>query len=120
MRPTDERRLPAVLRNSSGFLYYVSMTGITGVGAPDLAQVAGRVGTLRAKAGLPVAVGFGIRSAEQAGAVAAFADAVVVGSALVEQVANAPDGPAAVAGVLGLVRSLAAGVRSARRTVAAG
>ena len=116
---TDDKRLPAVLAHTAGFIYYVSLTGITGVGTPDLAAVASAVERLHRHSSLPVAVGFGIRTAEQAGAIARVADAVVVGSALVNQVAMAKDRQGAIDGVLGLVRELAAGVRQARKPVAA-
>jgi tryptophan synthase alpha chain len=117
---TDARRLPQVLRNASGFLYYVSITGITGTAAPDLSLVERHLAAIRERTPLPLAVGFGIRTPEQAAAVARIADAAVVGSALVERVAAAarrPDPtPETVAPpVLDLVRELAAGVRGARR-----
>src|SRR6195256_3457170 len=79
---TDDKRLPAVLANTSGFVYYVSVTGITGAAAPDPGKVAGAVGRIKRHTKLPVAVGFGVRTAEQAAAIAAGADGVVVGSAL--------------------------------------
>jgi tryptophan synthase alpha chain len=85
---TDEKRLPAVLANTSGFLYYVSITGITGAAAPEVTAVHSHVARIRKSTQLPVAVGFGIRTPEQAKAIAAGADAVVVGSALVEAVRN--------------------------------
>jgi tryptophan synthase alpha chain len=111
---TDAARLPAVLANTSGFIYYVSIAGITGTAAPDLGAVDAAVRRLRRHTDLPVAVGFGIRRPEQAAAVARLADAAVVGSALVESVADAlAKGTDAVAAVHNLVRALAAGVRSA-------
>jgi tryptophan synthase alpha chain len=111
---TDAARLPAVLANTSGFIYYVSIAGITGTAAPDLRAVDAAVRRLRRQTDLPVAVGFGIRRPEQAAAVARLADAAVVGSALVEAVAEAlAKGTDAVAAVHNLVRTLAAGVRSA-------
>jgi tryptophan synthase alpha chain len=85
---TDEKRLPAVLANTSGFLYYVSITGITGAAAPEVNAVHSHVARIRRSTRLPVAVGFGIRTPEQAAAIAAGADAVVVGSALVEAIRN--------------------------------
>jgi len=112
---TDDRRLPAVLANTSGFLYYVSLAGITGVGTPDTTAVEAAVARIRRQAPLPIAVGFGIRTPEQAAAIARFADAAAVGTALVAKVAEARDSAAAVDGVLGLVRQLSAGVRGARR-----
>src|SRR6202045_705724 len=81
---TDDKRLPAVLANTSGFVYYVSITGITGASAPELAKVASAVGRIKAHTSLPVAVGFGGKNAASAAAVAAHADGVVVGSAIVE------------------------------------
>jgi tryptophan synthase alpha chain len=120
---TDERRLPKVLANTRGFIYYVSITGITGAGAPVALQVQAAVARLRRHTGLPVAVGFGIRTPEQAGEIAAAADAVVVGSALVDRIARGLDAagrPRAglVEAVLDQVRGLAAGVRSANKAAA--
>jgi tryptophan synthase alpha chain len=85
---TDAKRLPAVLTNTSGFLYYVSVTGITGSAAPDVKAVHADVARIKKSTQLPVAVGFGIRSPAQAKDIAAGADAVVVGSALVEKIRN--------------------------------
>jgi len=104
---TDAARLPVVLAHAGGFLYYVSITGITGTRAADEAQVATAVERLRAQTDLPIAVGFGIRTPEQAAAMARIADAAVVGSALVERIARGED-------VLAAVRDLAEGVRGAR------
>ena len=87
---TDAKRLPAVLRNTSGFLYYVSITGITGAAAPDVNAVHTHVAQIKRSTNLPVAVGFGIKSPEQAKALAKGADAVVVGSALVGAIAEEP------------------------------
>ncbi|MDR3512259.1 MAG: tryptophan synthase subunit alpha [Caulobacteraceae bacterium] len=84
---TDDRRLPAVVRRTSGFVYYVSVAGVTGVKEADAAAVAPAVQRVRKASGLPVAVGFGIRTPERAAAVARVADAVVVGSALVDEIA---------------------------------
>jgi tryptophan synthase alpha chain len=116
---TDERRLPKVLSNTSGFIYYVSMTGITGVGRPVVELVGQAVARLRRHTGLPVAVGFGIRAPEQAAEVARVADAAVVGSALVELIAGSLDAegrpkPGLAEAVLGQVALLARGVRRAR------
>ncbi len=89
---TDDERLPKVLENTSGFLYYVSVTGITGVNAPDIADVLQNVARIKTKTSLPVAVGFGVKSAEQVRAIVsgtdeiAGADAVVVGSAIVRTI----------------------------------
>src|SRR6202045_1529856 len=82
---TDDKRLPAVLANTSGFVYYVSITGITGAAAPDTAKTAAAVARIKRHCKLPVAVGFGVRTADQAAAIAASADGVVVGSALVNE-----------------------------------
>ncbi len=112
---TDDARLPTVLQNTSGFLYYVSITGITGAGSADNQAVASAVERLRRHTPLPIAVGFGIKTADQAAEVARHADAAVVGSAIVERVASAvTNGGDPVADVLGLVRDLATGVRQAR------
>jgi tryptophan synthase alpha chain len=117
---TDDRRLPAVLKHTAGFIYYVSIAGITGTKAVDTEGVARAVARLRRHSRLPVAVGFGIRTPDQAAAVARIADGTVVGSALVDEVAAHldPDGkarPELVDAVLGRVRALADGVRRARR-----
>jgi tryptophan synthase alpha chain len=85
---TDAKRLPAVLSNTSGFLYFVSITGITGAAAPEVKAVHAHVARIKQATKLPIAVGFGIRTPEQANAIAAVADAVVVGSALVEAIRN--------------------------------
>jgi tryptophan synthase alpha chain len=111
---TDDKRLPAVLRNTSGFVYYVSITGITGTRSAADAEVRTAVQRLKRHTDLPVAVGFGIKTPEQAAAVAAVADAAVVGSALVSRIAEGT-GNGVVEDVLGLVRQLAAGVRGAHR-----
>ncbi len=113
---TDDRRLPAVLENSSGFLYYVSITGITGAAAPVAEVVGAAVARIRRQTDLPIAVGFGIREPEQAAPLARAADAVVVGSALVDLVArHRDDGPdAVVAAVLAKAEALAAAVHGAR------
>jgi tryptophan synthase alpha chain len=120
---TDDRRLPAVLANTSGFVYYVSITGITGGAAPDTGLVADAVRRIKRHTGLPVAVGFGVRDAASAAAIARGAEAVVVGSALVEKVRLSLDAagkatPATVAAVAGMVAELAAGVRNARQEAA--
>ncbi|HZL41488.1 MAG TPA: tryptophan synthase subunit alpha [Pseudolabrys sp.] len=120
---TDDKRLPAVLNNTSGFVYYVSITGITGAAAPDAGKVAGALARIKRHTKLPVAVGFGVRTAEQARAIASGADGVVVGSALVDALRLSLDknGKAAagtVKAVISLVSALADGVRSARRVAA--
>jgi tryptophan synthase alpha chain len=114
---TDDARLPKVLTNTSGFVYYVSVAGITGTKAPDATRVAAEVARIKKATHLPVAVGFGVRSARQAGEIAAGADAVVVGSALVEAVRASLDGDgkatAATPGAVHeLVAELAGGVRA--------
>jgi tryptophan synthase alpha chain len=116
---TDEKRLPTVLINTSGFVYYVSITGITGAAAPDTGKVAAAVARIKRHTKLPVCVGFGVRTAAHARAIAEGADGVVVGSALVEAVRQSlgPDSkPTAktVAAVTDLARALAEGVHSAR------
>ena len=113
---TDDARLPAVLANTSGFVYYVSITGITGAAAPVISDVRAQVARIKRSTPLPVVVGFGVRTAEQARALADFADGVAVGTALVEAVRTTlgPDGRAGagtVAAVHGLVKDLAAGLR---------
>ena len=118
---TDDRRLPAVLANTSGFVYYVSITGITGSAAPDVGKVTEAVTRIKRHTKLPVAVGFGVRTAKQARAIAAGAEAVVVGSALVSVVKDSLDkkGKATaktIKSVAKLVAELASGVRSAKRT----
>jgi tryptophan synthase alpha chain len=120
---TDDKRLPAVLNNTSGFVYYVSITGITGSAAPDTGKVTAAVARIKRHTKLPVAVGFGVKTAEQARAIASGADGVVVGSALVDAMRvsldkNGKAGPGTVKAVTSLVSALADGVRSARRVAA--
>jgi len=120
---TDDRRLPAVLANTSGFVYYVSITGITGAAAPDTRRVVDAVKRIKRHTSLPVAVGFGVKTAEHARAIAAGADGVVVGSALVEAIRASLDqaGNASartVPAVTALVAALSAGVRGARQQAA--
>ena len=115
---TDDKRLPAVLANTSGFVYYVSITGVTGAAAADAGKVGAAVARIKRHTHLPVAVGFGVKDAASAAAIAAVADGVVVGSALVEALARlarstARRGPDTVGAVAGLVGDLAAGVRGA-------
>lgn len=114
---TDAGRLPAVLANTSGFVYYVSITGITGAAAPVVDDVHAQVARIKASTKLPVAVGFGVRTAEQAKALAKGADGVVVGSALINAIAQSLDdkgGATAqtVPAVLNLVKDLSAALRS--------
>ncbi len=120
---TDDKRLPAVLANTSGFVYYVSITGITGSAAPDAGKVTGAVARIKRHTKLPVAVGFGVKTAESARAIASGADGVVVGSALIDALRASLDAagnatPKTVKAVTDLVSSLADGVRSARRVAA--
>ncbi len=117
---TDDKRLPAVLANTSGFVYYVSITGITGSAAPDPTRVSGAVSRIKRHTKLPVCVGFGVRTGEQARAIAEGADGVVVGSALIEALCASLDAdgkPTAttVKSVSDIVSALAQGVRGARR-----
>ena len=109
---TDAARLPAVLEGSSGFLYYVSVAGITGKQQAQLGSIAEAVAKLKAASDIPVVVGFGVRTPDQAAAIAAHADGVVVGSALVDLVAK--HGAAAAGPVRDLTRALAEAVHSAR------
>jgi tryptophan synthase alpha chain len=116
---TDDKRLPTVLNNTSGFIYYVSIMGITGTAAVPTDQVREAVARLRRHTELPIAVGFGIRTPEQAGTIAGIADAAVVGSAIVDAVKagldeNGKAKPGLAAKVLALVDSLASGVRGSR------
>ncbi|WP_294534061.1 tryptophan synthase subunit alpha [uncultured Rhodoblastus sp.] len=122
---TDEARLPAVLANTSGFVYYVSIAGITGAGRPDYSRVAEAVARIKAHTPLPVAVGFGVKDASAAAIIAAHADGVVVGSALIDALAGTLDGEgrggeAAVKAVSALVRELASGVAGAAKNSATG
>lgn len=106
---TDDKRLPKVLQNTSGFVYYVSITGITGTAAPEASDVAPEVARIKAQTDLPVIVGFGIRTPEASQAIAAIADGAVVGSAIVGKIADG-DSPAKV---LEFVKGLADGAHSA-------
>ena len=113
---TDDARLPVVINRTSGFVYYVSVAGVTGVKEADAGTVAPHVVRVRKASGLPVAVGFGIKTPERAGAIAQVADAVVVGSALVDEVAEAVEMNEDVTSrVLSKVASLAKAVRLARQ-----
>ena len=121
---TDDRRLPAVLANTAGFVYYVSITGITGAATPDFGRVASAVEHIKRHTPLPVVVGFGVKTGAHAAAIAEGADGVVVGSALIEAVRTSldPEGRATartVENVAALVRDLAAGVRSVSKARAA-
>jgi tryptophan synthase alpha chain len=117
---SDDKRLPVILKNTSGFVYYVSITGITGAATPDPATVKEAVARIKRHTDLPVAVGFGVKTAEHARAIAEGADGVVVGSVLVEAVRQSLDEPgkataSTVKAVTDLVAKLAEGVRSAKR-----
>ena len=116
---TDDARLPAVLKNTSGFVYYVSITGITGTKTPDNLRVAEAVDRIKRHTDLPVAVGFGVNTPEQAAAIGRNADGVVVGSALVRAVEKSLDGqkratPKTIGAVIDLVAALSQGVRASR------
>lgn len=112
---SDDARLRIILKRTSGFAYYVSVAGVTGVKEADAAIVAPHVERVRAASGLPVCVGFGIKTPERAAAVARVADGVVVGSALVDEIAEAlAVNESVTARVLSKVNSLAKAVRSAR------
>jgi tryptophan synthase alpha chain len=117
---TDDRRLPAVLANTSGFVYYVSITGITGSAAPDADKVRSAVTRIKRHTQLPVAVGFGVRTAKQARAIAQSAEGVVVGSALVDAIKSSLDKNGKATGktvkaVTALVADIAGGVRGAKK-----
>jgi len=120
---TDDKRLPVVLKNTSGFVYYVSITGITGAAAPDPGKVKDAVARIKRHTKLPVCVGFGVRTAEQARALAPAGEGVVVGSALVDALRQSLDvsgkpTQATVSSVTDLVRTLAAGVRGTAKAKA--
>ena len=113
---TDAKRMPAVLANSSGFVYYVSIAGITGTAAPDLAAVGAQVARIKAATKLPIAVGFGVKTREQVGAIAKVAEGVVVGSAIVSTIAQSLDAEGKATAdtgprVLALVGELASALR---------
>jgi len=120
---TDDRRLPKVLTNTSGFVYYVSMTGITGSALPDPSKIGAAVQRIKSHTDLPVCVGFGVKTAEHARLIGASADGVVVGTAIVNQVATSldKDGKASadtVQAVVTFVNGLSSGVRTARLAAA--
>jgi len=117
---TDDKRLPAVLANTSGFVYYVSVTGITGSAAADSAKVTQAVTRIKRHTQLPVCVGFGIRTPDTARTIAAHADGVVVGTAVVDVIRNSLDAnnaatPRTVPAVAEIVASIAEGVRGGRQ-----
>lgn len=116
---TDDRRLPAVLKNTSGFVYYVSMTGITGSAIADTSKVNEAVARIKGHTDLPVCVGFGVKTAEQARVIGKAADGVVVGTAIVNQIAATLDRDNratadTVESVATMVKGLATGVRASR------
>lgn len=113
---TDAKRLPAVLANTSGFVYYVSIAGITGTAAPDIAAVGAHVGRIKEHTNLPIAIGFGVKTEEQVTALASVAEGVVVGSALVSTIAESLDEDGKATDeteprVLGLVERLSSTLR---------
>ncbi|MEN3929810.1 tryptophan synthase subunit alpha [Microvirga sp. W0021] len=118
---TDDARLPTVLTNTSGFVYYVSITGITGTATPDFSKVATAVGRIKQHTDLPVVVGFGVKTGEQATEIAKGADGVVIGSGLINALKgtlDANDKPTngSIPAVLDLVKELAAGVRKTTKS----
>jgi tryptophan synthase alpha chain len=120
---TDDRRLPKVLTNTTGFVYYVSMTGITGSALPDPSKIGAAVRRIKSHTDLPVCVGFGVKTAEHARLIGASADGVVVGTAIVNQVATSLDkdgkaGADTVQAVVTFVKGLSSGVRTARLAAA--
>ncbi|MBA5778890.1 tryptophan synthase subunit alpha [Stappia sp. F7233] len=117
---TDDKRLPAVLANTSGFVYYVSITGITGSASPDAGKVSAAVSRIKRHTDLPVAVGFGVKTGDQAAEIGRSADGVVVGSVLVEAIRASLDAHGRATGgtvgaVTDLVREIASGVARAKR-----
>jgi tryptophan synthase alpha chain len=117
---TDDKRLPAVLANSSGFVYYVSINGITGTATPDFGQVSDAVARIKRHTNLPVAVGFGVKAPEHAAAIAGGADGVVVGSALVEAIRTSLDSEGkatekTVSAVTSIVSGLADAIRAVKK-----
>jgi len=121
---TSEDRLPGVLGNAGGFVYFVSITGVTGTAAPDVRRVSEAVARLKRRTDLPVAVGFGVKNAESARAIAETADGVVVGSSVVEAIRRSVEGgattSATVAAVAKLVGELAQGVRGGAKEAPTG
>ena len=120
---TDRKRLPAVLANTSGFVYYVSIAGITGTAAPDIASVGAHVGRIKAHTDLPIAVGFGVKTEQQVRDLASVAEGVVVGSALVSAIADSLDKDGKATGetqpkLLGLVERLSAALRQSAEAAA--
>ncbi len=120
---TDDKRLPSVLSNTSGFVYYVSLTGVTGAAIADYSKVSAAVARIKGHTALPVAVGFGVKTADNASAIAGQADGVVVGTALVDALKKSLDADnrataGTVEAVASLVRELSAGVSAGRKAAA--
>lgn len=115
---SDDERLPALVGTASGFIYYVSIAGITGTQSAEATSVEAAITRIGKYSDLPVAVGFGIKTPEQAAEIARVADAAVVGSAIVDRIANGVNSPDQVESVLGFVSELASGVRNARQNQA--
>ena len=120
---TDDKRLPKVLTNTSGFVYYVSINGITGAAIPDYSQVSQAVQRIKGHTDLPVVVGFGVKNAQNAHAIATHADGVAVGTALIDALKRSLDAEdqataGTVAAVTSLVAEIAGGIRAARKAVA--
>ena len=120
---TDDKRLPKVLTNTSGFVYYVSINGITGAAIPDYSQVSQAVQRIKGHTDLPVVVGFGVKNAQNAHAIAMHADGVAVGTALIDALKRSLDAEdqataGTVAAVTSLVAEIAGGIRAARKVVA--
>jgi tryptophan synthase alpha chain len=112
---TDDRRLPVILKNTSGFVYYVSMTGITGAAIKSHAAVGEAVKRIKAHTELPVAVGFGIKTADDAAIIGRDADGVVVGTAICNAILGSLDGGKATAGTVAAVTTLVSGLASGAR-----
>jgi tryptophan synthase alpha chain len=120
---TDDKRLPKVLTNTSGFVYYVSINGVTGAAIPDYSQVSQAVQRIKGHTDLPVVVGFGVKNAQNAHAIATHADGVAVGTALIDALKRSLDSQdqataGTVAAVTSLVAEIAGGIRAARKAVA--
>ncbi|MEH6404612.1 MAG: tryptophan synthase subunit alpha [Sneathiella sp.] len=109
---TDDARLQTILKNTSGFLYYVSIAGTTGAAAPEAADVAKSLERIKRATDIPIAVGFGIRTGVQAAEIAEIADGAVVGTALIEKMASSDDKQVAIQATLALATELSAGIRS--------
>ena len=108
---TDAERLPVVLEGASGFLYYVSITGVTGTAKADVNVLKPHIDMIKSKTDLPIAIGFGIKTPKDASAMAKFGDAVVVGSAIVEKVKDIDDNGGSIEPVIDLVKSLSVALK---------